>query len=249
MIERLSLFPEFVESGRYTTCFVDTSVLFSASYPFDHFNESAEFLFSQLFTFQLAPFTNVNVNAEFLENHRRVLIPECLCDFYEDFEGELEEDLAEFLWKHRKNYRQSMSDERAVKFDGSKIANFKRRLSKFQSSQGRDGWTVFCEEYLDRKFQPIWDNTESNLGLNLISIRDSDKSPYLDSVPDWPEAISVMGRYGIASNDAMILNMVLCSKIPVLFTADLEMAEVANKESKGRKLIFLPDEIYPGAKK
>lgn len=53
----------------------------------------------------------------------------------------------------------------------------------------------------------------------------------------------MMGNYGLASNDAMILNMFLCSKIPILITTDLEMAEVASKTSNGTKRIFIPDAL------
>ena len=50
-----------------------------------------------------------------------------------------------------------------------------------------------------------------------------------------------MERYGLASFDAMIVNMFLTSKIPILLTADLEMADCVSKESKGSKLVFVPD--------
>lgn len=243
MIEKLSRLPDFVRAQKYTTCFVDTSVLFSATYPFDRFNESIEPLFTELLDLKVAPITNVNVKSEFLENHRQVLIPECLCDFYEDFQSEFEENLGEILWKHRKNYRQSMADGRAVKFDVNQIANFKRRLQSFYSSRSDNGWTFFCETYLAGKLEPIWDNAEELLGLNLISVREGDKSPYLNSIPEWPQAISIMGRHGIASNDAMILNMFLCSKIPALLTADLELAQVTVKESKGQKRVFVPESL------
>jgi hypothetical protein len=49
--------------------------------------------------------------------------------------------------------------------------------------------------------------------------------------------------YGIASSDAMILNIFLCSKTPMLLTADLEMAQCAVKESKGTKQVFIPDSM------
>lgn len=77
--------------------------------------------------------------------------------------------------------------------------------------------------------------------MEMISVRDGDNSPHLESVPRWEDATMLMGKYGIASADAMILNMFLCSRIPVLLTADSEMAEVAELESSGAKFIFIPD--------
>ena len=43
--------------------------------------------------------------------------------------------------------------------------------------------------------------------------------------------------------DDLLKKPVLCSKISALLTADLEMAEVAEKESKGKKRIFVLDSL------
>ena len=91
------------------------------------------------------------------------------------------------------------------------------------------------------RLTPIWSAAEQIHEINFISVRSNDENEFLNSTPKWEVAVSLMGRYGLASSDAMILNMFLCSKIPVLLTADLEMAEVADKESKGSKRIFVPD--------
>jgi hypothetical protein len=80
--------------------------------------------------------------------------------------------------------------------------------------------------------------------MNFISIRSEDKHEFLNSIPEWDEATAIISRYcQIGFNDAMILNMFLCSKVSSLVTADLQMAEVAEKESKGAKIIFVPDSI------
>ncbi|MFZ3231680.1 MAG: hypothetical protein WA160_15840 [Pseudobdellovibrio sp.] len=50
-------------------------------------------------------------------------------------------------------------------------------------------------------------------------------------------------KYGIASADAMILNMFLSSSIPLLITADLEMAHCVLSENRFDKIVFLPDSL------
>lgn len=62
------------------TCFVDTSILFSSTYDSDVFNSESEMVFDLLAGMGFSIFTNINVRSEFLENHRRVLIPEILID-------------------------------------------------------------------------------------------------------------------------------------------------------------------------
>ena len=67
-------------SKRDPACFVDTSILFSATYDSDAFSSESELAFDLLAEAGFSIFTNVNVPSEFLENHRRVLIPEILID-------------------------------------------------------------------------------------------------------------------------------------------------------------------------
>lgn len=90
---------------------------------------------------------------------------------------------------------------------------------------------------------PIWRYALNQLDFNFISTRSQDRSPFLDELPSWERAVELMANYGIASADAMILNMFLCSKLPILLTADLEMAECATQESSGTKQIFVPDSL------
>ena len=51
--------------------------------------------------------------------------------------------------------------------------------------------------------------------------------------------IKVIENYGMASADAMVLNIFNCSKIEILITADNEMAETANQFLSGKKAIYL----------
>lgn len=242
MIYKFSQLAEVFKVEQIKHCFVDTTILFSASLPSDKFNGASESVFETLSKNSIAIFTNVNVRAEFLENHRRVLIPECLIDFLEDFGPLLEYSLFDKLRKHKTSYRRKVIEEKA-KFDIHQIKDFRKLLSPYQF-QDLDGWELLCTSYLMRKIKPIWTNLDTQLGLNFISLRSGDNSPYLNTPPEWEKTIDLMGRYGIASSDAMILNMFLCSKIPVLLTSDFEMAQVLNKEAKGSKKVFVPDSFF-----
>lgn len=244
MIKPFSELSNFIKQENIIGCFVDTTVLFSATYPLDSFNTESELVFEVISNQKVLPFTNVNVRAEFLENHRRVLIAECLIDFLEDFDSQMDGVLLEKLKAHRTSYRKKVLEEKSAKMDVGQIKNFRRLLASYSSAK-ENGWEVFCRDYLNVRLEPIWLGTTDVFDLNFISIRSNDENDFMLTAPQWEQAVSLMGRYGIASSDAMILNMFLCSKIPILLTADLEMAEVANKESKGSKKIFLPDSAFP----
>ncbi|MEA9358509.1 hypothetical protein SHI21_19895 [Bacteriovorax sp. PP10] len=242
MIRPFSELSNFIKKEKSIGCFVDTTVLFSATYPLDSFNTESELIFNIISRSNVLPYTNVNVRAEFLENHRRVLIAECLIDFLEDFNTELNGTLLEKLKLHRTSYRRKVVEEKSIKIDIGQIKRFRQLLSAFDWDKG-DGWDLFCKDYLNARLKPIWTSTKEVFDLNFISIRTNNENDLMLTVPQWEEAVSLMGSYGIASNDAMILNMFLCSKIPILLTTDLEMAEVASKTSNGTKRIFVPDAL------
>ena len=78
-------------------CIVDTNILFAASYPLDVHNDWADEVFKSLDRFGIPIYTNLNVRSEFLDLQRRVLIPEGLVSFYEDFSEVLEGKIYEKL--------------------------------------------------------------------------------------------------------------------------------------------------------
>lgn len=222
------------------TCFVDTSILFSATYDSDVFNSESEIAFDLLAKADFSVFTNVNVRSEFLENHRRVLIPEILIDLLAAKGPQLDSILHEKLKSHRTSYQKKVAEEKNTKMDPIQIKMWRRLLLEYSFDE-IDGWTLFCRDFLKGKIRRIWKDTEKFFALNFISSRIGEESPYLDQIPTWENAVDLMERYGLASFDAMIVNMFLCSKISLLLTADLEMADCVNKESKGQKNVFVPD--------
>ena len=222
------------------TCFVDTSILFSATYDSDKFNTQSEFAFDVLAKANCAIFTNVNVRAEFLESHRRVVIPESLCDLLVKKGHLFDEVLLDKLRKHAKSYKDKVDKEKNAKMDVGQIKNWRLLLQSY-FYEGTDAWTLFCRDFLSRKIYSTWTVAEQIFALNFISSRSGEESPYLNEIPSWEQAGHIMEKYGIASSDAMILNIFLCSKIKYLLTADLELAACAVKESRGTKYIFIPD--------
>ena len=136
--------------------------------------------------------------------------------------------------------QKKVAEEKNTKMDPIQIKMWRRLLLQY-SFDGIDGWALFCRDFLTGKIHRIWQDTEKFFALNFISTRAGEVSPHLDRFPNWENAVDLMERYGLASFDAMIVNMFLCSRIQLLLTADLEMADCVSKESKGFKLVFVPD--------
>ena len=107
MIETFAKLTVYLSKNNVAGCFADTSILCSFSFPYDKYNEMAELALRPLSNAEIPIFTNVNVKAEFLENQRRVQIPECLVDFYDDLSKTLDDTLADELADFKKRYRES----------------------------------------------------------------------------------------------------------------------------------------------
>lgn len=90
---------------------------------------------------------------------------------------------------------------------------------------------------------PVWDKAVQEFRIVELKIRAEDASAYIQKNPDWDDAVRLMGKYGLGSTDAMIINMFLCSAISVMLTADFEMARAAAIESQNSKAVFIPDSL------
>lgn len=65
---------------------IDTNILVSATYEIDRFHEESVNFFEHVIDLGIPIFCNVNVRAEFLEIHRRILFSEAILDFEEEFD-------------------------------------------------------------------------------------------------------------------------------------------------------------------
>jgi len=241
VIKRFSEILESHNKEKISGCFIDTSVLVAATYDLDLFHDVTSSAFDLLAELKIPTFSNINVRSEYLEQQRRILFPECLCDFLQDFNTILDERLLFKLQSHRNNYRRKIENKQSAKMDAAQIASFCDLLAQF-SSEKTNGLDAFSQNYFIKRFFPVWSFVTQSFDMTFISIRSNDKNEFLNSTPTWEEATAITGRHcQIGFNDSMILNMFLCSKIPVLITADLRMAQVAELESKGEKIIFVPD--------
>jgi hypothetical protein len=243
-IQKFSEILQSDQKNKIAGCFLDTSVLVAATYDLDRFHDETAPVFNALAALKVPTFSNISIRAEFLEQQRRILFSECLCDFLEDFFSDLEEPLRLKLQSYRTSYRRKADNKQSAKIDVNRINQFCGLLKKFGTDH-RNGLQVFSQKYFEERFTQIWSAVVRSFDMNFISSQKDEKNDFLDSAPSWDEATSITGRHcHMGFNDAMILNMFLCSKIPALITADIIMAEVAEEESSRKKQIFIPDSSF-----
>lgn len=128
------------------------------------------------------------------------------------------------------------------KFDENQIKTW-RRLLRNHKLNGRSGWFQFCADFLQNKIEAIWDKTCDELGVNFFSLRHTDQSDWLAGELKWEDMASIVGRYGIGSFDAMIINLFINSKFSIIATADRDLAYVIDELKPENKFVCVPDKL------
>ena len=143
MIQAFSNIESALQDNKPVGVFADTTILFSATYHVDHFNDESEKAFN------ISAYVSFNVRAEFLENHRRVFIADSLVDFLKDEEKNLSGPIILKLQSHKVSHRKKVAEGRDSRLDVNQIKSFRRTLVGF-SSNNRNGWEILCQDYLNR---------------------------------------------------------------------------------------------------
>src|SRR5690606_31614262 len=138
----LEIFPDLKQG-----CIVDTNVLFAGSYPLDIHNDWADEVFRTLSRFGIPVYTNLNVRSEFLDLQRRVLIPEGLVGFYDDFSESLEGKIYAELKYLKRKAKTATDEDRAFKLNDSDIKKFMELFGYEAVADGPSAWSAFCKSY------------------------------------------------------------------------------------------------------
>jgi len=74
-------------------------------------------------------------------------------------------------------------------------------------------------------------------------VRESDRSTWLEGELTWEGMASIVGRFGIGSFDAMIINLFLNSHFSAIITADKEIAYVIKALKPPGKFVIVPSKL------
>jgi hypothetical protein len=195
-------------------CIVDTNVLFAGSYPSDIFNDWADEVFKTLNRLNIPAYTNINVRSEFLELHRRVLIPEGLVDFYDDLSDKLDGKIYDRLKLLKRRANEARTEGRAFKINDSDIKEYMELFGHEPRPEGISRWTAFCQIYFAPYFIYVWEDAVRDFKVNFLGTREIENNEFFDKHPSWNNMIKILGDSGIGSADAMIINLFQESKIP-----------------------------------
>ena len=221
-------------------CIVDTNVIFAASYPLDHHNEWAEEVTQILAQFGIPLFTNMNIRSEFIDLSRRILIAEGLVDFYEDFKGLVRGEVDASLKSLKTRKTKAHENNKTFILNDSDIKHYRGLLETIQLPQLGNAWDSFCENYIHPYLKGLWDEVTNGLKLNFLGAKEIEEQKFFTSRPKWDEMVNIVGKTGIGSSDAMIINLFLQSTIPLIITADNDVKKTVMKLSPQDKLVLAP---------
>jgi predicted nucleic acid-binding protein len=224
---------------------VDTNFLISLTYDLSVFNEKSIELYQLLNEKGVSLFCNVNVRNEFLEVHRSIILTESLVSFYQDISLR---ELLPFELKGRLKSLITRRDKAAkynkppTKLSQTEIKMFAAELSAVEHND-KNIWDLICSTYLRNTLSQLWASIQNEFRVNFLSLRKNDHENYLVKEPEWEDAIKIIETYGIASSDAMIINMFLCTNFSFLITSDKEVANTIRSMNKQNKFPMFPNGI------
>lgn len=100
---------------------------------------------------------------------------------------------------------------------------------------------MFCKSFLHPFIVNVWEENIEIFKIQFVGTRAIESREYFHRDPNWKDMTDIIGRFGIGSGDAMIVNFFLCSKFPVIITGDEDVAYAVERLSNGTKYVVVPD--------
>lgn len=221
-------------------CVADTNILFAATYDSDSFHEWALEVFEQCRKNQIPVFSNMNIRSEFIELNRRVLMAEALMDFYNAWDEELDQLFINKLTSLKRRIDDALRAKKNLKLSDKEIKEFRRFFQSSEENNTTPGWKWFCNRHFKPYIETVWDAAVKALEIQFLGTREIETKMHFDKRPAWSEMMNIIGETGMATADAMITNLFLSSKLPLIITADTDVRDALVDLAPSNKLILAP---------
>ncbi len=202
---------------------------------------------------QVTLYTTVTTKSEFLEYQRRRLLTDALISLADrKFAIPINEECRAKIntVKGRRNSRESQENKRVqeagdlefdigVSYFSDKEIKEIKKVFRARDVQNETGWLKICETFLKSKLAEQ-EGLLDEFCTYLSPHDEKQKHLFLKPKVEWSEATRLSGATGTGYSDALILNMLLHTKIRYLVTLDFDLIYASTIEAKDRKVI-LPD--------
>lgn len=223
-------------------CIVDTQLLIASVYEPHPFNEDTEFIYEKLAQYGISIFSNVTTRHEFIDITRRTTMTEKV----------LARIMAQSKWritheatveigriKSRLDSRAAIDESPILK--GRQIKTLKKLFSPITRS-GKDGWLELCKEFFDNKLKVAWDQIADDLDINYIDFQKTEIQKLFYEKVSWEKMCRISEISCLGSSDSMILNVLNCSSLDFLVSADFDLAYAVMVGST-EKSVLVPDAL------
>jgi hypothetical protein len=238
---------DYFESGSRTPSFVpgvilDTNVLITMSYEVKPLHEEVIELLDTLEPFEPRFFATVTTKSEYLDFYRRLAMTEIL-------RGAVRPESIVRLTARAKAAIQTVSGRLTQResrggdpvFNDSDLKEIKQAFSA-GSASGRVGWLELCQGTLPKRLAEA-EATLADLGIEYVSQHNAAQKDLFHKMIDWPDAMAISARSCVGFSDAMILNALKCSHLPLLISLDFDMGYAALSDPTFGKDVAMPDEL------
>jgi hypothetical protein len=206
------------DKGCKPGCFADTSFLYGVAYDDDRLFEKANDVHDLLAENSVPIYANVISRMEFVDLiFRKQMTSACISLFSQLQWSASNQTLFNLLKNIRDQDTAAQGRKESYKINESHLKKLRKLI--IESAASTD-WKRFCDKYVGSMLVSEWELVEDELGLNFVEILEGATSEFFDEALLWNDMVQVMGKNGMRGPDAMILNLFLKSKFPLLITGD-----------------------------
>lgn len=212
----------FKKVDRYD-CLADTSFLYALSYDDDQYYKRANEILDLFAENEISIYANVISRMEFVDLIFRKQVTRGCIQLFNSVQSA---NPGTAIFKLLKNIRDKDTEEKR-KNKSYKVTE--RRLKDLREviggSYGISNWKDFCKKFVGSMLASEWSLLEDDLGLNYIGTLEGQSSDLLNAPLKWPDMVQIMGENGVRGPDAMIVNVFMKSKLPLLVTSDRDFED------------------------
>lgn len=199
-------------------CLADTGFLYGLAYEDDRLFNRANDIHDTLADASVPIYANVISRLELVDLVFRKQVTNGCIQIFNSMKSSIQSSETYNALK----YIRDKDTEAKRKHESYKIDE--RRLKTIRNSMdntfGVNDWSGFCTKYIGTMLETEWAMLEQEFGLNFVEVMEGQTSPLFNNPLYWKDMVNVMSKYGQRGPDAMIINLFLQSKFPLLITSD-----------------------------
>jgi predicted nucleic acid-binding protein len=224
-------------------CLIDTNFLIASTEELHPFYDDAKFLFEKLAEYNIPIFTTVTTRAEFLDFRRKSIITEVLLDMLAPSSKWKISEKTKRLLRAQKTWIDTQAADDSVPILTDRRIKACKELFMPKDHSGHIGWVTICSEYLHGQLLDAWSVLIEKLDVNYIDMRDGSVTELIPEKLEWTKMYKISEETCLASSDAMLVNVLKCSKFPFIASADFDLAYSVLGDSCD-KTVLVPDNLH-----